>query len=200
MAKWLSARLKATLVHQRYSRLVIDCNRHPGAPGTIIPAVSERTAIPGNLALDTAERTARREAVFDPYHQVIDNLLQHRIARRQLTCLIAMHSFTPVFMGVSRPWQIGGLFDRQPAYAREVLRLLRVVGDQVVGDNQPYALDDTDYAVPVYAYGHRLPYAEIEIRQDLIGDIRGQRAWATRLAHVLPAALRRWRANGAQVS
>ncbi|WP_074012678.1 N-formylglutamate amidohydrolase [Candidatus Sodalis sp. SoCistrobi] len=199
VAQWLSARLKATLVHQRYSRLVIDCNRHPDAPSAI-PAVSEHTAIPGNQALSTAQRAARRAAIFDPYHQVIDELLHDRSARGQPTCLIAMHSFTPAFMGVSRPWHIGVLYDRQPAYAREVLRLSRLAGSLVVGDNQPYVLDDTDYAIPVYAYSYRLPYAEIEIRQDLIGDIRGQRAWTTRLAHLLPAALRQWRANGAQVS
>ena len=33
-----------------------------------------------------------------------------------------------------------------------------------------------------------LPYFELEIRQDLIGDAAGQRRWADLLAEVLPAA------------
>lgn len=199
VAQGLSARLQATLVYQRYSRLVIDCNQQPDAPSSI-PTVSEQTPIPGNRALTPADRAARRAAIFDPYHQAIDALLHRRLACAKPTCLIAMHSFTPAFMGLSRPWQIGVLFDRQPAFAREVLRLLQRAGDWVVGENQPYALDDTDYAVPIYAYGHRLPYVEIEIRQDLIADAGGQRAWAARLAQLLPMAWQCWQANGAQVN
>src|SRR3954452_18640728 len=42
----LSELLDATAVFQTYSRLVIDCNRHPSWPSAM-PEVSEYTAIPG---------------------------------------------------------------------------------------------------------------------------------------------------------
>ena len=38
----LARRLDAALIEQRYSRLVIDCNRAPGHPGSV-PPFSERT-------------------------------------------------------------------------------------------------------------------------------------------------------------
>src|SRR6202046_2826399 len=47
----LADALDATLIRQNYSRLVIDCNRPLDAP-TSIPALSERTPIPGNVDLD----------------------------------------------------------------------------------------------------------------------------------------------------
>src|ERR1019366_1145801 len=56
VADALSRQLRAHLIAQRYSRLVIDCNRPPGAPSSI-PRISEATVIPGNegLARDAAE-------------------------------------------------------------------------------------------------------------------------------------------------
>ena len=50
VAEALSKQIDAHLIAQRYSRLVIDCNRPPGAPSSI-PVMSEATAIPGNEAL-----------------------------------------------------------------------------------------------------------------------------------------------------
>src|SRR5450631_4460608 len=60
VADALSKQLDAHLIAQRYSRLVIDCNRPPDAPSSI-PLISEATTIPGNegLARDTIE-TRRR--------------------------------------------------------------------------------------------------------------------------------------------
>src|ERR1700704_6614531 len=56
VADALSRHLDAHLIAQRYSRLVIDCNRPPDAPSSI-PRISELTVIPGNegLARDAAE-------------------------------------------------------------------------------------------------------------------------------------------------
>src|SRR5712691_11943556 len=45
----LSQLLDAAAVLQAYSRLVIDCNRHPGWASSI-PTISELTEIPGNRA------------------------------------------------------------------------------------------------------------------------------------------------------
>ena len=42
VAHALSARFNATLIVANYSRLVIDCNRYPGAAGSI-PSVSDNT-------------------------------------------------------------------------------------------------------------------------------------------------------------
>ena len=181
----LSALLDATAVLQTYSRLVIDCNRDPSVPSAM-PEVSELTEIPGNRKLSDAQRSARRAAIFDPYHARISSLLDARAAAGRRTVYVAMHSFTPVFKGESRSMQVGILYNRDARLAAILLELLRAEGDLVVGDNAPYAVSDiTDYGVPIHAERRGLPHVEIEIRQDLIADAAGQTAWAERFRRLL---------------
>jgi predicted N-formylglutamate amidohydrolase len=187
----LAALLDATAILQAYSRLVIDCNRAPGHP-TSIPALSEITAIPGNENLSDNDRTARRQAIFDPYHTALTRLLDERKAAGRRIVLVAMHSFTPVFKGVSRAVEIGVLYHHETRLSRLMLELLRAEGDLAVGANEPYAItDDSDYTVPVHGEGRGLEHVEIEIRQDLIADPTGQTAWAARMARLLTEADKR---------
>lgn len=185
----LSPLLDAALLLQSYSRLVIDCNRDPAVPSSI-PEISETTEIPGNLGLDAAARAARLAAIFHPYHAQLSAILDRRAAEHRPTVLVALHSFTPVYKGVRRPWQIGVLYNRDARLAHALLALLRAKGDLVVGDNEPYRISDlTDYTVPVHGEGRGLPHVEIEIRQDLIAAPAGQQLWAQRLLSLLPAAV-----------
>jgi predicted N-formylglutamate amidohydrolase len=185
----LSKNLDAHLIAQRYSRLVIDCNRPPGVPSSI-PIMSEATAIPGNEGLSQADAEARRIALFQPYHDRITQILDQRAGETRPTILLAMHSFTPVYAGVARPWHIGTLYNRDKRLAAILLRLLHAEGDLVAGDNQPYAASDTtDYAIPVHAERRGLVHTGIEIRQDLIADESGQRECAERLTRVFTHAL-----------
>jgi len=184
----LSRLLDAALIRQTYSRLVIDCNRDPEVPSSI-PEISETTAIPGNRGLSKAARTTRIDAVFRPYHARIAAALDGRAAAGQATVLVALHSFTPLFKEVARPWHAAVLYNRDARLARPLFELLSAEGGLVVGDNQPYAVSDlTDYTVPVHGERRGLPHVEIEIRQDLITEPAGQADWAERLARLLPAA------------
>ncbi|HXV25285.1 MAG TPA: N-formylglutamate amidohydrolase [Alphaproteobacteria bacterium] len=188
VARRLADRLDAFLILQIYSRLVIDSNRPPDAISSIV-TLSELTEIPGNRELDPRARELRIREIFEPYHARIVAELDQRLSDGRPTVLIAMHSFTPVFKGVQRPWHIGVLYNRDPRYAHVLLDLLRAEGDLTVGDNEPYAInDDGDYTIPVHGERRRIPHVEIEIRQDLIADAAGQTAWADRLARLLPAA------------
>jgi predicted N-formylglutamate amidohydrolase len=184
----LADALHATAVLQRYSRLVIDCNRAPGHP-TSIPAVSETTRVPANENLSDADRAARRRAIFDPYHAAIGEIIDRRVAAGRRTVLVAMHSFTPVFKNVVRMVQVGVLYYRHVRLPHIMLDLLRDEGDLIVGDNEPYAITDTsDYTVPVHGEGRGVDHVELEIRQDLIAEPHDQAAWATRLARLLARA------------
>lgn len=184
----LADQLDAVAILQTYSRLVIDCNRAPHV-ASAIPVVSELTEIPGNRDLSAAEIAARQAEIFEPYHRRIAAILDDRAGEGRPTILIAMHSFTPVFKGVARAVEIGLLYNRDPRLARALMDLLRAEGDLVVGDNQPYHVsDETDYGIPVHGERRGLPHVEIEIRQDLIAEEAGQRAWADRLTRLLPLA------------
>jgi predicted N-formylglutamate amidohydrolase len=186
---WLLAdALDATFIRQNYSRLVIDCNRPLAAP-TSIPDISERTMIPGNSDLDEASRAARATEIFRPYHDRIEAELDHRFKAGRPTALIALHSFTPVFKDVARPWHAAVLYNRDPRLAHRLMTLLNAEREFTVGDNAPYSVTDlTDYTIPVHAERRGLHHVLIEIRQDLIADESGQHAWAQRLARLLPQA------------
>jgi predicted N-formylglutamate amidohydrolase len=184
----LADALDAFVACQRYSRLVIDCNRELGEASSIA-VVSERTLIPGNQGISPEQAAARAREIFEPYHDQIRGELDRRREQHRQAILIAVHSFTPVFLDVARPWHAGVLFNRDARLAEPLLRLLRAEGDLVVGCNEPYAVtDDSDYSVNHHGAARDLPHVELEIRQDLIADEAGQIAWAQRLARLLPLA------------
>jgi predicted N-formylglutamate amidohydrolase len=184
VAEALSKDLDAHLIAQRYSRLVIDCNRPPDAPSSI-PRISEATVIPGNEGIARDAAQARREAIFDPYHRRIAEVIDHRLRDGVPTVLVSLHSFTPVYAGIARPWHIGTLYHRDTRLPPLLLKWLRAEPDLVVGDNEPYAVsDETDYTIPVHGEARGLMNTGIEIRQDLIAGQAGQRPWADRLARI----------------
>jgi len=188
LGRLLADALDAPFIRQNYSRLVIDCNRPPGTP-TSIPDISEHTPIPGNVGLSEANRKARAREIFWPYHERIEAELDRRRQAGRPAVLISLHSFTPVFKGVARPWHAAVLYNRDPRLAHCLKALLNAEEEFTVGDNAPYAVTDaTDYTIPVHAEGRRLDHVLIEIRQDLIADENGQRAWSGRLARLLPQA------------
>jgi predicted N-formylglutamate amidohydrolase len=184
VAEALSKHLDAHLVAQLYSRLVIDCNRPPSAASSI-PRISEATVIPGNEGLSHDAIETRRGQIFDPYHRRIAEVIEQRLRERRPTVLVSLHSFTPVYAGIARPWHIGTLYHRDTKLPPLLLKLLRGESDLVVGDNEPYAVsDETDYTIPVHGEARGLMNSGIEIRQDLIADPAGQAAWAERLARI----------------
>jgi predicted N-formylglutamate amidohydrolase len=184
VATRLAHEMNVHLIAQRYSRLVIDCNRPFTSPGSI-PLISEATEIPRNGGLTAEQVNARRRAIFMPYHAHIAQALDARHARGQPTILVSLHSFTPVYAGITRPWHIGTLYHRHTQLPSMLRDALRAEGDLVVGDNEPYAVDDaTDYTIPVHAEKRGLVNTGIEIRQDLIEDASGQQQWAERLARI----------------
>ena len=86
VAHIMSAALDAPLFLQRYSRLVIDCNRPLDAPDSI-PTKSGGIVIPGNAHLTDADAAQRVEAIFSPYHREIAGALE----RRPAYLLVSVH-------------------------------------------------------------------------------------------------------------
>src|SRR3979409_1505545 len=99
VADALSKHLDAHLVAQRYSRLVIDCNRPPQVASSI-PRISESTTIHGNEGLAQQAAELRRETIFDPYHRRIEEVIDQRLDRGMPTLLVSLHSFTPIYAGI----------------------------------------------------------------------------------------------------
>ncbi len=192
LGEGLAARMDAVFVAQVYSRLVIDCNRS-AAQADSIAEVSDGTAIPSNQALSYTDRATRFAEIQEPYQAAIGAELARRDEQGDegggRTILVALHSFTPSMRGYDRPWHIGILHDQgDTRFAQAMLGQLRAEPELVVGDNEPYRMDQIDYTIPRHAYPAGRPYAEIEIRQDLLATPEGCARWVDILARILPAA------------
>jgi predicted N-formylglutamate amidohydrolase len=187
----LSARLDACLIAASYSRLVIDANRPPGSPDSIA-TLSERTRITANEEISPEDVRRREDEVFHPYHRRIREELDARAASARPSVLIALHSFTPVYLGEARRWHAGVLYGRDPRLGRLVLEELRADAALVVGDNEPYAVSDaTDYTIVLHGERRGIAHVELEIRQDLLACTESVQRWAERLATVLERVLPR---------
>jgi predicted N-formylglutamate amidohydrolase len=184
VARHMSAQLNAVLILANYSRLVIDINRPLGHSQSIAQH-SENTEIPGNFALDKREAQRRAEACFWPYHETLGGLVTSAEQHNSARLLVSVHSFTPVFDGVQRPWQIGILWDTDEDIANSLIEHLRQQS-VCVGNNEPY---DAHNAVGYTTRVHSDRNVLIEIRQDLIDTPAGALRWASVLADTVQTKL-----------
>ena len=190
VAESWSVRFDAPLVRTNYSRLIIDPNRPLGHP-TSIPEVSEHIIIPGNRSVSPAQAAARAEHFFWPYHRAIDAASNGMLERGVVPTVVSVHSFTPVYHGVQRPWHVGVLWRKDPRLAMPLLARLRAMDGLCVGDNQPYsAHEGVGYSICTHAEEPGFPHALLEIRQDLIESADGQAQWSEQLGDVLEDVLR----------
>lgn len=191
VARAMSRMLDAPLLLQRYSRLVIDCNRTLQSPD-LIPEVADGTPVPGNSGLDPSERQSRHEMILVPFHDAVARVLDSR-PEPQRTIVLMIHSFTARLQsqGEMRPMHLGLLFNRDPRLGRAMVAAVRAENpDLIVAENAPYQCSDlTDYAVPVHAEPRGLLHTLVEIRNDQIITPDAQITWAGILTRGLKRAL-----------
>ena len=185
----LAAHFGAPAVLSRFSRLLIDPNRGGDDP-TLVMRLSDGSLIPGNARIDEAEVEVRKARFWQPYRQAITLALEAGAATGRSPAIVSIHSFTPVWRGVARPWELGLLWDLDPRLAQAFLDEITAAEPVLtIGDNEPYdgALEgDTMHDV---ATSRGLAHVLIELRQDLIGTCEGAQAWAARIAGPLERAL-----------
>ncbi|WP_244669580.1 N-formylglutamate amidohydrolase [Kaistia sp. 32K] len=186
LTRALSARFGVPAVLSHFSRLLIDPNRGLDDP-TLIMRLSDGAVVPGNARIDRAERERRIARFYKPYDDAVNGAIEAGIASGRLPMILSIHSFTPFWKGIPRPWHAGILWDADPRLARPLIAGLARDPAIVVGDNEPYhgALKgDTLYR---HATRRGLAHALVEIRQDLIAEPAGVDEWSERLASVLTA-------------
>jgi predicted N-formylglutamate amidohydrolase len=170
-------------VMARFSRLLIDCNREPSDPTAILEHCDEGSPH-FNQRLSLEERTRRIQRFHKPFHQALDARLQSCPAR----LLISIHSFTPSFRGQSRPWQAGVLFDRFDELAESWVAALQAQGLNTAA-NEPYSgKAGLIYSASRHGHTHKIPYLELEIRQDCIASKRAAKHMARKIAASIQAA------------
>lgn len=180
----LARRLGAPACLTTYSRLLIDPNRGDDDP-TLIMRLSDGAVVPGNAKVGKSERANRIVRFHKPYHDLIDRTLDAMMADGPPPVVASIHSFTPVWRGVPRPWHATVLWDCDPRAVSPMLDGLRAQEGLIVGDNEPYdgALkNDTMYR---HAMRRGIAHVLLELRQDLIADAAGATEWAGRLEPIL---------------
>lgn len=185
VARRMAEILDAPLVESCVSRLVIDCNRPLDAPD-LIPELSETTVIPGNRGLSPAERQARIAASWTPFHDALSGLIADRQAGGGQPALVTIHSYTPVWKGVPRPWHAGIIHDDDDRLALPLIAALQNISGLCVGINEPYAPKDRVYfTLERHARPLGLECVMVEIRNDEIASPASQQKWAETLTKAL---------------
>ncbi len=179
LSRVIARRLHAAVVLANYSRLLIDLNR-PMQANSSIPARSEDTVVPGNAALDDAERARRVERIFTPFHDAVADLLDARHTKGRATRLLTVHSFTPVFLGKPRPWHLGILAGASRELAAAFMdEVAAVAPDLCLALDEPYRIaEDDDYAIPVHGDARGLDALLIEVRNDQLATDAAIEDWA----------------------
>jgi predicted N-formylglutamate amidohydrolase len=179
----LAARFNAPALLTCFSRLLIDPNRGAHDP-TLVMRLSDRRLVPGNARITAAEIARRRDLYWRPYHVAIDAAIEVMSAHGPIPAVMSIHSFTPVWRGVRRPWQVGVLWDSDSRLAEPLIHALRARG-LVVGDNEPYSGSLPGDTLHTHVTTRGLAGLLIELRQDLIETPAKAHGWADLLAEVL---------------
>ncbi len=181
----LAARFGAAALLGRWSRLLIDLNRGADDP-TLVMKLSDGSIIPGNRHVDAAEVERRIRDFHAPYHHAIAAELD-RIGPQ--AAIISIHSFTPVWKGTARPWEVGVLWDTDRRLAGPLMTRFSQHAF-AWGDNEPYSGALQGDTLNVHGTRRGLPHVLVEIRQDLIGNDLDATSFADKLYFVLNEALR----------
>ncbi|GJD92845.1 N-formylglutamate amidohydrolase [Methylobacterium iners] len=187
----LAALLEAPAILTTFSRLIIDPNRGRDDP-TLVMRLSDGAVVPGNARIGPDGVAERIRRFYDPYDWAIDAAVEAAYEAGAPPAIVTIHSFTPYWRGVPRPWQVGILYDRDDRMSVPLVAGLRAdPAGFTVGDNEPYGGGLPGDTVDRHARVRGLPNALVEIRQDLIAAEAGQAEWAERFAKLLRPLIRR---------
>jgi predicted N-formylglutamate amidohydrolase len=161
LTRALAQRLAAPAVLATYSRLFYDINRSAGSTQCIRTDLSG-IPVPGNMAVDDAERALRKRICADPFESAVMTRLACRPA------VVSIHTCTPLIDGQYRRHEVSVLWRSESQIGQSVLDALRADGRLRVGENEPYDLRaQTEGSLLRLALPLGLPFIALEIRSDV---------------------------------
>ncbi len=155
----------SNIITSKYSRLLIDLNRGSQDP-TLIPSISEKNIIPGNININRNEKNFRITKIYKPYHSKINQI----ILKNKIKLILSLHSFNPYFKNEKRQTEIGILSNEDRRFSDLLIKQMKKSGKFKIGDNIPYKgnlIDDTLYK---HGLKKNIFHTLIEIRNDLINS------------------------------
>jgi predicted N-formylglutamate amidohydrolase len=182
LARIVSELLDAPLLATGVSRLVYDCNRAPGAPGAI-PEKSEIFEIPGNQNLNESETRRRCESYYLPFETAVSQCLA-KYDKPPL--FITIHSFTPVYHGVSREVDIGLVCDQDSRLGESMVELAAELTTHCVRLNEPYGPGEgVTHTLGFHATSNGLLNVMIEVKNNLLDSHENRENMALTLATLI---------------
>ena len=187
LALELSNRIGGRAIFSGFSRLLIDPNRRAEQIG-FIPEVSDGILIPGNQNLTEVDVNHRVDAFYTPYHHALQKTIKGYLDVKVRPLVIGIHSFTPEMEGQMRPWQIGFMWDKDDRLAKALIPTFEKA-EKTIGHNDPYGGDEFFHTMSSSGGHHGLAHTQVEIRQDLMGDLDNIFHWADLLEEAIGNAL-----------
>ena len=163
LSKRINVLLESDIVYGEYSRLIIDLNRGQNDP-TLIPSISDKKLIPGNIRINSREFNFRKMKFYNSYHSKIDKIVNEK----KIKLIISMHSFNPYFKGKKRKTEIGILSNKDRRYSDLLIKQMTKSKRYNIGDNVPYKGELKDDTLYKHGLKNNILHTLIEVRNDLI--------------------------------
>ena len=163
LSKQINTLLESDIVYGENSRLIIDLNRGQNDP-TLIPSISDKKLIPGNIGISSKEFNFRKRKFYNNYHSKIKKI----VTEKKIKLIISMHSFNPYFKGKKRKTEIGILSNKDRRYSDLLIRQMAKSKRYIIGDNVPYKGDLKDDTLYKHGLKKNILHTLIEVRNDLI--------------------------------
>ena len=175
----LALRLQCKAALSRFTRLLIDPNRHRQAKD-LVRMSTDTAEIHLNREVNAAQLQHRLEHLYDAYHHRVSDLIE----ATPHAALLSIHTFTPQLDEEIRAMEIGVLFNRYDELAHQFAKELSHLGWKVAL-NAPYSgFDGLVYGVERHGVQHDRTYLELEIRQDIACHPDGAQAVSQSIAQV----------------
>ena len=163
LSKQINTLLGSHIVYGENSRLIIDLNRGQNDP-TLIPSISDKKLIPGNIGISSKEFNYRKRKFYNNYHSKIKKIINEK----KIKLIISMHSFNPYFKGKKRKTEIGILSNKDRRYSDLLIRQMAKSKRYIIGDNVPYKGELKDDTLYKHGLKKNILHTLIEVRNDLI--------------------------------
>lgn len=164
LTRSLADEVNATAVLSRFTRLLIDPNR-PLDHDDLFRDNADGASIEFNQNLSSGERSKRIE-LYSAYHQALARQARNR--RGQF--LLSIHSFTPVYEGVSRDLQAGVMHVGQEELANQWQSMLQGHGLKTLLDEPYSGKNGYMYSAHKHADSSGRDAILLEFRQDVIQE------------------------------
>ena len=165
LSKRISFLLESDIVYGEYSRLIIDLNRGKNDP-TLIPSISDKRLIPGNIGINSREFNYRKKKFYNSYHSKINKIIN----KKKIKIIISMHSFNPYFKGKKRKTEIGILSNQDRRYSDLLIKQMSKSKRYIIGDNVPYKGELKEDTLYKHGLKKNILHTLIEVRNDLINS------------------------------